>query len=68
MDDLLDRLGPVEEAIVATPARTIAGLYVKARAANWSREGQIDPMVQECTDERLAWSIVRDLMLLAGSS
>jgi hypothetical protein len=62
MDGLLDLLGPVEAAIVATPARTIAGLYVKARAANWSREGLIDPLAEECTDERMAWSIVRDLI------
>jgi hypothetical protein len=67
MDGLIDRLGPVEAAIAATPARTIAGLCVKARAANWSREGLIDPLGEQCTDERMAWSIVRDLMLLCGS-
>jgi hypothetical protein len=30
MDALLDRLGPVEAAIVATPVRTISGLHVSS--------------------------------------
>jgi hypothetical protein len=64
INQLLELLGPIETAIVATPARTIEGLCIKARAANWSREGKIDPLNELCTDERMAWSIVRDLMQL----
>jgi hypothetical protein len=60
---LIEELEPIERETVRTSAKTIAGLYVKARAAKWSREGQINPEAEHCTDERMAWSIVRDLML-----
>ena len=59
---LIETLDPIEAAIVATPAKTIEGLLVKARAAYWSREGCIHPELEESTDKKMAWSIVRDLI------
>ncbi len=61
---LIETIDPIEVAIVATRAKTIEGLLVKARAANWSREGHINPEKEECTDQKMAWSIVRDLIYL----
>lgn len=62
---LIETLSPIEAAIVAARATTIEGLLVKARAANWSRQGRIHPELEECTDRIMAWSIVRDLMELS---
>jgi hypothetical protein len=62
---LIETINPIEAAIVATPAKTIDGLLVKARAANWSREGHIYPEIEETTDKKMAWSIVRDLIYLS---
>lgn len=59
---LIETLDPIEAAIVATRAKTIEGLLVKARAANWSREGRIHPETESSTDKKMAWSIVRDLI------
>ena len=59
---LIKKTNPIEAAIVSTRAKTIEGLLVKARAANWSREGHIYPEAEEWTDKRMAWSIVRDLI------
>src|ERR1700676_184420 len=55
---LIEAINPIEAAIVASRAKTIEGLLVKARAANWSREGHIYPEEEISTDERMAWSIV----------
>jgi hypothetical protein len=62
---LTEVINPIESAIVATRAKTIEGLLVKARAANWSREGRINPEAEASTDEKMAWSIVRDLIELS---
>ena len=62
---LIETMNPIEAAIVAIPAKTIDGLFVKARAANWSREGRINPEQEESTDKKMAWSIVRDLIYLS---
>lgn len=62
---LIETIDPIEKAIVATPAKTIEGLLVKARAANWSREGRINPELEQSTDQKMAWSIVRDLIGLS---
>jgi len=62
---LIEKLNPIESAIVRLPAKTIEGLLVKARAANWSREGRINPEKEISTDKKMAWSIVRDLLELS---
>ena len=64
---LVEAINPIENAIVTTHAKTIEGLLVKARAANWSREGRIFPEQEETTDKKMAWSIVRDLVQLVGA-
>ena len=65
---LIEFIDPIEATIVATRAKTLEGLLVKARAANWSREGRICPEAEESTDLKMAWSIVRDLLDLSHSS
>lgn len=62
---LIETIDPIEAAIVATRAKTTEGLLVKARAANWSREGRINPEAEASTDKKMAWSIVRDLIELS---
>jgi hypothetical protein len=64
-DDLpaLDRLAVVEPRILATPATTMEGMRVKARAACWALGGDLQP-TGLTTDVRIARSIVRDLIRL----
>lgn len=59
---LLERTDRLSAAIVATPAETIAGLRVKARATAWALEDDLDPTKQSSQNERMAASIVRDLL------
>jgi hypothetical protein len=63
-DEFLDRFDRIEAEIVATQARTIEGLRVKARAACWSLMGDLDPTAESTTAERMALSIVRDVVRL----
>ena len=52
---------------MATPATTIEGVYVKARATAWAIEnefGLLDPTKEPSSNSRLAASIVRDLLNL----
>jgi hypothetical protein len=60
--DLLDHFCRIEGEIVATPAVTIDGLRVKARAACWALLDDLDSGDQSTTDKRMALSIVRDLI------
>jgi hypothetical protein len=64
MTTLLERLGHLEAAIVATPARTMEGFFVKARAASWALLGDLDPAGAKTIDQRMALSIIRDLIQL----
>src|SRR5258707_346523 len=68
MTTLLAKLGPLDAAIVETPARTIEGLWVKARAACWALLGDLDPTSGSTTDQRMAMSIIRDLVRLYDPS
>jgi hypothetical protein len=61
-DDVLDQLGRIEAKITATPALTIDGLRVKARAACWALLGDLDDGDPSTMDKRIALSIVRDLI------
>jgi hypothetical protein len=63
-DEWLDTLSHLDAEIVATPATTIVGLWVKARAACWARLGDLDTPDEATTDHRMALSIVRDLVRL----
>jgi hypothetical protein len=58
----LEELSRVESEIVATPATTISGLRVKARAACWALLGDLQPEGESTTDKRMALSMVRDLI------
>jgi hypothetical protein len=60
----LDQLGLIEAEILSTQAKTIDGLQVKARAACWGLLGDLDVAGQSTTNERMALSIVRDLIRL----
>lgn len=62
--DLIGRLEPVEDRLTDLPATSIRGLAVKAQVAHWSKQGVIDPSSYSCLDDRMTWSIVRDILLL----
>jgi hypothetical protein len=62
--DVLHQFDSVESEILVTPAGTIEGLSVKARAACWALLGDLDAAGQSTTDKRMALSIVRDLIRL----
>ena len=61
----LERLGSLEAARVARPAKTREGLCVKARAACWALLGDLEP-AGETLDQRMGISIVRDLIRLSS--
>ena len=65
--DVLEQFGRVEAEIVVSPATTVEGLRVKARAACWALLGDLDPTDEATTDRKMAVSIVRDLIRLHDS-
>jgi hypothetical protein len=66
---LLDKMESVSSTIVATPAKTLQGLYVKARATVWAMlEGDdFDPTKEDSMNDKIAASIVRDLLRLSAA-
>ena len=54
----------IHAEIVATPATTMEGLYVKARAGCWALFGDLDADENSSADHRIALSIMRDLIRL----
>jgi hypothetical protein len=50
--------------IVATPATTLEGLYVKARAGCWALLGDFESADQSAAGAPMAYSIMRDLIRL----
>jgi hypothetical protein len=65
---LLERIDTLSDAIVAMPAKTVQGLYVKARATAWALLDNFDPMEESSLNDRVAASIVRDLIRLHDTS
>jgi hypothetical protein len=61
-DGWLEDLDRIEAEILKTQASTIDGLRVKARAACWALLGDLDSVREETTDQRMAISIIRDLV------
>jgi hypothetical protein len=61
-EDFFAKFHKTEADILSTPAKTIDGYRVKARAACWALLGDIDQNAGSTTDERMALSIVRDLI------
>jgi hypothetical protein len=61
---LLDRIETITAAMVSTPAKTLNGLYIKARATAWALQDDLDPTKELSINDRLAASIVRDLLEL----
>jgi hypothetical protein len=59
---LLEQIDILSNAIVTTPAKTLQGLYVKARATAWALQDDPDPMKESSINNRVAASIVRDLL------
>ena len=59
---LLPRFDAVEATILATQAKTIRGLQIKARAAHWALLGDLELANETTTDQRMSLSIIRDLM------
>ena len=64
---LVEKIDTLSAAIVATPAKTLQGLYVKARATAWALQGDFDPMEETSNNDRIAASLVRDLLELGSS-
>ena len=64
LNALLPRFDAVEAAILATQAKTIRGLQIKARAAHWALLGDLELANETTTDQRMSLSIVRDLIAL----
>ena len=62
--DTLHEFGRVHDEIVAARATTMEGLYVKARVACWARLGDLDAGEQYTAEDRVALSIIRDLIRL----
>ena len=62
--ETLEEFSQVETQIIATPATTIEGLCVKARVTCWAQLGDLDPSEHSTANERMAFSIVRDLIRL----
>jgi hypothetical protein len=66
---LLKRIDAITAAIVATPAKSLQGLYVKARATVWALEndwGLLNPEKESTENGRVAASVVRDLLRLGA--
>lgn len=66
---LLQELEDLGIKIVETPARTLEGLYVKARATAWAIEhdvGLLEPAKESSINARVCASIVRDLLQLGA--
>lgn len=62
--NVLNSMDFVDPAITSVPARTIAGMRAKAEIASWSRHGNLNVDNNANLDERMAWSIVRDIIQL----
>jgi hypothetical protein len=60
----LEELSRVEAEILRRPATTIEGLSTKARVACWALLGDLDDSEQSNAYERVALSIIRDLIRL----
>lgn len=68
---LLNRIDTLSAAIVKTPAKSLRGLHVKARATAWALEdecGRLDPTKQSSINDRVAASIVRDLLKFGATN
>ena len=60
--DTLYEFGCVHDEIVAARATTMEGLCVKARVACWARLGDLDAGEQCTAEDRVALSMIRDLI------
>lgn len=56
-----DATGAVADRIEATPARTLEGFKVKARAVSWCHDGNFEHF-GTTTDKRIAARIIRELL------
>lgn len=64
---ILDRIDTLTAAIVAMPAKSLNGLYVKARATSWALSGDFDPSTETSNDMRVVVSLLRDLIQIGKS-
>lgn len=60
---VLKAMGDVEAAIIRTPAESLFGLQVKARAALWAREDYLDPQNEATLGQKMLWSLAEDLLV-----
>jgi hypothetical protein len=59
---VLQELETVEAHVINLRARSFQGLQAKALIAEWVRQGNLNVDDGASWDERIAWSIVRDLI------
>ena len=62
--ETLEKFDRILTEIIATPATTMEGLCVKARVACWARLGDLDAGEQCTAEDRVALSMIRDLIRL----
>ena len=62
--ETLEEFDRIDAAIVATPATTMEGLFVKARAGCWALLGDFDSADQSASGARVTFSMMRDLIRL----
>jgi hypothetical protein len=60
--EIMSRLAELEREILNAEADTIEGLIIKAKVACWTMLGDWDPRQYETVAERMAFSIVQDLI------
>lgn len=68
LNSIVQSVGVVVDQILMTPAETLEGLGVKAKALAWTNYGtpnSDDP--ETTTDSRILWSIARDMERKFGS-
>jgi len=67
-DAAYDKVSNLVDRILASPARNLAGLQVKARALLWCRSGSLDLGIEDSgtTDVKLIESIIYDLYEMIG--
>lgn len=56
----------VEDRILEMPAKTLAGVVVKARVVAWLNDWQIEVPTTGCTSDWFAYSAIADLVRIAG--
>lgn len=66
-EKVVEALGDLVERMVGMKAHSLEGVIAKARAARWCRSDDLID-ADSCTDEKLAFSIVADLLSMGRTA